>query len=158
MLKYLLTWREKGGWCSSLMEGLGAQAPPHTTTAVQSRKSMESRRKCASTVKTCTPPVAASLQTSELCWDTGTLGPRACRGGTQLSWAHTFAVLAHRGPGAAHPSRTPRAPTPPCDTGTCCHNKRCLWGEKAPGPNATHAMHPLQLSDKPTYLTGTEEQ
>lgn len=73
MLKYLLTQRDKSGWCSSLMDGPGAQAAPHISTAVQSRKSMESRRKCASTVKTYTPPVAVSLQSSKLCWNTGTL-------------------------------------------------------------------------------------
>lgn len=41
MLKYLLTRREKGGWWSSIMDGPGAQAALHRTTAVQ-RKSMES--------------------------------------------------------------------------------------------------------------------
>lgn len=73
MLKCLLTQREMGGWCSSLMEGPGAQTAPHTTRAVQSRNSMELWRKCASTIKTYTPPVATSLQTSKLCWNTGAL-------------------------------------------------------------------------------------
>lgn len=73
MLKCLLTQREMGGWCSSLMEGPGAQTAPHTIRIVQSRKSRESWRKCASTMQTYTPPVTTSPQTSKLCWNTGTL-------------------------------------------------------------------------------------
>lgn len=93
ILKYLLTQREKGGWYSSLMDGPGAQAAPHTTTAVQSRKSTESQRKCASTGKTYTPLVATSVQScAEIrgLWAfRGALQPfgscsQACRGGTWL--------------------------------------------------------------------------
>lgn len=147
-LKCLLTQREKGGWCSSLMDGPGAQAAPHTTTAAQSRKSMESWRKCASTVETYTPPVATSLQTSKLCWNTGTLSisgrsaalwqlppsPQrrnlAPASSAQPHVLNTLAGLAHQGQGATHPSH---AQTRVFDTNTSCHNKWRLPEGKTTG-------------------------
>lgn len=135
------------------MDEPGAQAAPHTTTAVQSRKSMDSQRKCASTVKTYMPPVAASLQSCaetrglsafRSAWQTSGSCPWPCRGGTWLEPAqlsHTFVCLrvqhiphTHK---AGHVTKIPVVTT-----------NGDSWGDKAPGPNATYAIHPLQMSDK----------
>lgn len=71
MLKYLLTQREKGGCWSSLMDG-PEHRQPFTEPLLFRVENPQNPRKCASTVRTYTPPVAASLQTSKPCWNTGT--------------------------------------------------------------------------------------
>lgn len=95
MLKYLVTRREKGGWWSSLMDGPGAQAVLHRTTAVQSRKSMESKEMCIQLEPThlqlFKPQSHENLkaETQGLSAFRGDLQPfgscpQPCRGGTRL--------------------------------------------------------------------------
>lgn len=137
MLKYLLTQREKGGWWSSLIDGPGAQAALHRTTAVQSGKFMEFKEMCilSQNLHTSSCYISSNLKAMLKHRDSEHLGvtcsPQPCRGGTWLQSAQLssatraehVAVLAHQGQGATHPSHIQSRA---CDTNTCCHNKWCL--------------------------------
>lgn len=77
-------------------------------------------------------------------WQTSGSCPWPCRGGTWLEPAqlsHTFVCLrvqhiphTHK---AGHVTQIPVVTT-----------NGDSWGDKAPGPKATYAIHPLQMSDK----------
>lgn len=93
MLKYLLTQREKGGWWSSLIDGPGAQAALHRTTAVQSGKFMEFKemRILSQNLHTSSCYISSNLKAMLKHRDSQHLGvtcsPQPCRGGTWLQSA-----------------------------------------------------------------------
>lgn len=125
MLKYLLTQREKGGCWSSLMDGPGAQAALHRTTAVQSRKSTESKEMCihSQNLHTSSGCISSNLKAmlkhrdSAFRGDLQPLGscPQPCRGGTWLQPSQlshtcwTCLLCLHTKVGVQHIPHTPEA-------------------------------------------------